>query len=766
LKTQAFLLVTLVASLGLLTAACREPNPAYVGKTPPKDGSPQGDLGPDVRNDDGGTKDLASPADAADSPASDRPEGDEPMSSPDLPARDDADFDLPLPRDTRDVKRPTDDAPDAVTEAGPPVLDVGGGVTEAGPAADTADVPGVALDAGAEVGPVDAAPTDLPPACTENQTRPCATPGNPLLGVCQAGTQTCLGGAWGACTGEVLPKSTEVCGNGLDDNCDGMTDEGCPADCIVVAPNGDDSSADGSQANPFGTIQAALLAAVGDGGPPQRVCVAGGATCADSADYSFATSLSIPNGARVQGNYALGNAALTYCANTRPPTTTLTFTAAGASVRFGDAVSAPTEFGGFAIERFSTTSGSSGIAPATAVAVAGAKNVTLSGLFVTDSPAGDSTYGVSVGGGGQATIIGSSIGGGDGRTAAVGVYVNGGSVTLRNNCDTIAHGACASACTSDTTILGIRGKSGSTTSGGSTTDSSAVYVTSNSPSNSIIAANLLCGGTGVAPDGSQGANLATLHCENGGCASVTGNQIVAGGGRLSLAAALVNGGGILDANLLFAGCGTDGSYGLLLGGSAAHVRNNRILGGACTGDLGNASFVGMRVVLTSGAGEPDVHSNDIDPRGVPADCVSTGVLLERTLGQPSPAGAFRNNIIAAGSCRTRTAMSESNSATARLIENNDLYAEPGVASVSYTTVLFHRAAVDATTIAQVNALAGAARNISANPKYVSYPDDLHLTAASPCIDQGTEEGAPANDAEGNPRPQGDGFDIGAYELKP
>ena len=45
------------------------------------------------------------------------------------------------------------------------------------------------------------------------------------VGQCSAGTQTCTNGAWGICTGEVLPTA-ETC-NGLDDDCDGITDEGC-----------------------------------------------------------------------------------------------------------------------------------------------------------------------------------------------------------------------------------------------------------------------------------------------------------------------------------------------------------------------------------------------------------------------------------------------------------------------------------------------------------------------------------------------------------
>jgi hypothetical protein len=43
--------------------------------------------------------------------------------------------------------------------------------------------------------------------------------------------------------------------------------------------------------------------------------------------------------------------------------------------------------------------------------------------------------------------------------------------------------------------------------------------------------------------------------------------------------------------------------------------------------------------------------------------------------------------------------------------------------------------------------------------------DLHLTAASPAVDHGKATAAPT-DADGNRRPQGAAFDIGAYELVP
>ena len=56
-------------------------------------------------------------------------------------------------------------------------------------------------------------------------------------------------------------------------------------------------------------------------------------------------------------------------------------------------------------------------------------------------------------------------------------------------------------------------------------------------------------------------------------------------------------------------------------------------------------------------------------------------------------------------------------------------------------------------------------NIDEDPRFVRYPD-LHLQARSPCIDAGTETGAPSYDLDGNPRPSDEGYDMGAYEFQP
>lgn len=67
-------------------------------------------------------------------------------------------------------------------------------------------------------------------SCTDGQTQACGS----TIGACEAGTQTCTGGTWGSCVGAILP-ATEVCGNSIDDNCDGITDDPaiCSGECTV-----------------------------------------------------------------------------------------------------------------------------------------------------------------------------------------------------------------------------------------------------------------------------------------------------------------------------------------------------------------------------------------------------------------------------------------------------------------------------------------------------------------------------------------------------
>ncbi|MCB9640627.1 MAG: hypothetical protein H6728_13425 [Myxococcales bacterium] len=71
-------------------------------------------------------------------------------------------------------------------------------------------------------------------ACNPGETRDCYTgpTGTEGVGVCKKGTQTCdANSTWQACQNEVLPGTAEICGNKLDDNCDGKTDTEDTASC-------------------------------------------------------------------------------------------------------------------------------------------------------------------------------------------------------------------------------------------------------------------------------------------------------------------------------------------------------------------------------------------------------------------------------------------------------------------------------------------------------------------------------------------------------
>ncbi|MBK8254918.1 MAG: hypothetical protein IPK82_19950 [Polyangiaceae bacterium] len=84
-------------------------------------------------------------------------------------------------------------------------------------------------------GTVDNIAGGAPCTCNDGDTQNCYSgpEGTLNVGVCVQGNQTCQGGQWGACTGEVIP-SAEAC-NLQDDDCNGAADDMGQATCGVGA---------------------------------------------------------------------------------------------------------------------------------------------------------------------------------------------------------------------------------------------------------------------------------------------------------------------------------------------------------------------------------------------------------------------------------------------------------------------------------------------------------------------------------------------------
>src|SRR3989344_4062047 len=75
--------------------------------------------------------------------------------------------------------------------------------------------------------------------CTSGQTRSCGVTDE---GACELGTQTCnIDGSWGVCVGEIDPIS-EICFDGVDNDCDGVTDNGCTVTTTTSTSSSSSSS--------------------------------------------------------------------------------------------------------------------------------------------------------------------------------------------------------------------------------------------------------------------------------------------------------------------------------------------------------------------------------------------------------------------------------------------------------------------------------------------------------------------------------------------
>lgn len=77
--------------------------------------------------------------------------------------------------------------------------------------------------------------TSYLPSCQNGQTMSCGSG----IGACVPGTRLCVNNQWGACQGAIGPHP-EICGNGIDEDCDGAVDDcsGCDAGTQITCQTG------------------------------------------------------------------------------------------------------------------------------------------------------------------------------------------------------------------------------------------------------------------------------------------------------------------------------------------------------------------------------------------------------------------------------------------------------------------------------------------------------------------------------------------------
>lgn len=675
-----------------------------------------------------------------------------------------------------------------------PVADAGkgddGGAVTAGDAGER--------DAGErDAGQHDAGAPDAGFSCP--QVNSCYTQlhGAPGVGRCRSGLQCAMQPDAG-CVGELGPTA-EAC-NGIDDDCNGIVDDACG--CAYVAPSGDDSQP-GTAALPVRRITAGITIAADAG--VDRVCVAAGPTC--PADFPYGAlqeALVMRNGVSVYGQYESS----TWTRSTACRTTFVAFPDAG--VLFGSNVVAPTVLDGFGIIGYVFDDRPS------PVAISGSKGAVLSNNFITASWAPDASVALDIFGGATPVIRNCHIRSGTGFASSIAIRSRDSSPLIVENCGAFddagrcsdnggGAGIWAVANTSPTreaiavllenspgTVIdstNIRGGSaapgalnagvvitgnaagtiirGSLINGGSFSSATSVGIDLRDcgDTSPVIEDNVEVRGssdpfaTGFAVRSGVGCNprirrnarvvacgvvtgtsgCVAIECAEGQCDIVENGSISGGlrgvGIRARHATALISRNRIVDACL-------QTRIGIESIESNARIENNIIR--VC-----NENAAGLRIVNGPSRAEADVHSNTIVTVGFEAElCASAAVVFDASDGghDGGPAGLLRNNVLAASKpCVVHEAHP---AADPRIFEYNLLQ--------SPDPLYRDEASVDL-----VDGGWPGSANVSGDAGLVG---DFRITATSMCRNAGTDAGAPPIDIDGDVRPSGGGFEIGADEL--
>jgi hypothetical protein len=322
-------------------------------------------------------------------------------------------------------------------------------------------------------------------------------------------------------------------------------------------------------------------------------------------------------------------------------------------------------------------------------------------------------------------------------------------------------GDCHPVIDSNLKITGGADSTGTTTVGVSCGAATATGATTAVASRCTIIGNKLVQGAASA----QAAKAIAIQCTGGACLRIAGNVVNAGAAGDAIGISLAGSTGLVERNDVTGGCGSGTSLGALADDAPARFENNILRGAACATGATTTKSSGIRVAVSSSANETELHSNTLDGGGT-GTCTGAAATLGLHAANSNPAGGvrgvLRNNILHAGGCNTRYGLWEDDTGTSvRLLENNDFDPTSSGGLGAPTALYFFRAANPMNPVTSTTT--GVRSNLSVDPMFTAFPTDLHLGAASMCVNKGTTEGAPTVDFDGTARDAQP--DIGAFEKK-
>jgi hypothetical protein len=417
-------------------------------------------------------------------------------------------------------------------------------------------------------------------------------------GACANTVSSCDGGTVHACKPKAAASATDATANGIDDDCNGIVDDGV-SPCIPVAANGDDAKADGSHVKPFKTIQNAIDWAVAHPAGSQNVCVAAVDNCNAGPqvfDLADGMGLTMANGVSVIGGYEWTG--WTRCANATAPI----HLKSSLGVVFPKSVMKPTLLDGFSFTRFNDTTTSG-------ITVDASVGAIIANVKITFPVSATKSYGVNVINGAYVTLTGSTtaIDGGGGTSESIGVRVVASKAIVQGVCANIdALGRCDQACTGANAFLRGRNNLG-------TGEAYAILL----------------------EDAADSSIEATTVCNGGGDTAAAIRVRGASDGSRVLASSVENNGGTTDSH---------GIWTEACGGATPWIAGNKRI--VSSPGSANARSAAIRA---AGDCHPIIDSNDtIGGAGSLAQAVAEGVHCTSVGGKSSGCVIVGNHLIAGG----------------------------------------------------------------------------------------------------------------------